>query len=236
MSWWLDRLASPAFKLPPMTFRSSRGRAGRSLVNSLLRLVGARVVARLAFTTDHLGLPASGPPRTSASATPSCPVVAVDSLSSSAFPGRTLVALPVAFATAYRTQWPVPWRVAVAFGDPASAPGLPRSHLRLLECSLQLSPASSRRLPSVAGRPPAAPRASAFLSWDSKVRPSVVFHGAVHSQSFRGLPLLDLRPSHATGSARSVLVVSHDLDGFLLLQGCGLVASRFRPWGPSGFR
>lgn len=36
---------------------------------------------------------------------------------------------------------------------PACAPGLPRTHLRLLEYSLQLSPASSRRSSSVAGRP-----------------------------------------------------------------------------------
>jgi hypothetical protein len=35
---------------------------------------------------------------------------------------------------------------------------------------------------------------------------------------------------------RPVLAVSHDLDGLLPLQDRGLVASRFRPWGPPGFR
>jgi len=56
-----------------MTFQSYKGRAGRSLVNSLLRLVGARVVARLAFATNHLGLPTSGPPPTPTSNSPRCP-------------------------------------------------------------------------------------------------------------------------------------------------------------------
>jgi hypothetical protein len=45
-----------------------------------------------------------------------------------------------------------------------------------------------------------------------------------------------LRPAGATLRARAVLVVSHHLDGFLHLTVCELVASRFRPWGSSGFR
>jgi len=102
---------------------------------------------------NHLGLPTSGPPWTPTSASPGCPVTAVKSSSSSAFPGLTLVVFPVAFATALRTLWPVPWHVSVAFGDPACASGLLRSHVRLLECNLQLSRTSARRLLSVAGRP-----------------------------------------------------------------------------------
>jgi len=154
-----------------MTFRSLRGRAGRSRFDSLLRLVGARVVARLAFTTNHLGLPATEPPRSSAPASPSCPVQAVDSLTSSAFPSRTLVVCPVAFASMHRQWRPVPWRVAVAFGDPRTcsrtAPDPPAA-------AGAQSPALAgifTSLPIGRWSTSGAPRASAFLSWDSKSLP-----------------------------------------------------------------
>lgn len=119
---------------------------------------------------------------------------------------------------------------------PACASGLLRFHLRLLEYSLQLSPASSRRFPSVAGRP-----SVRFVRLPSSLgipnhRPSVVSLDAVHSRLTDSHPSPCPRQNHANGSACSVLVVSHDLDGFLPLQACRLVASCFRPWGPSGFQ
>lgn len=64
-----------------------------------------------------------------------------------------------------------------------------------------------------------------------RVRPSIDLTTGVHSRgpkptSVEAMP----RPR-----SRSVLVVSHHLDGFLLRRLCGLVASRCQSWGPPGF-
>jgi len=64
----------------------------------------------------------------------------------------------------------------------------------------------------------------------SKDRPSVVRHPGVHSRRRCRL----LRPSAARHCARSALVVSHHLDGFLLQDARRLVASCCRPWGSPG--
>jgi hypothetical protein len=65
----------------------------------------------------------------------------------------------------------------------------------------------------------------------SKDRPSVVRLSGVHSHKRCRL----LRLGTARHRARSALVVSHHLDGFLLQSARRLVASCSRPWGSSGF-
>jgi len=52
----------------------------------------------------------------------------------------------------------------------------------------------------------------------------------------RRRPAVALAPRVPPSKSRSVLVVSHHLDGFLRSASCGLVASRYRSWGSPRFR
>jgi len=71
------------------------------------------------------------------------------------------------------------------------------------------------------------------LSCASPCRPSTSAPLSVYSQL--ALPLA-FGPTVPTVRSRSVLVVSHHLDGLLRCEAFGLVASRNRPWGPSRFQ
>jgi hypothetical protein len=57
----------------------------------------------------------------------------------------------------------------------------------------------------------------------------------VHSQKPRVAPRLPSGRRHHPSSSRSVLVVSHHLDGFLRAKDRGLVASHCRSWGSPRF-
>jgi hypothetical protein len=57
----------------------------------------------------------------------------------------------------------------------------------------------------------------------------------VHSQPIRVAPGLPSGRRHHPSSSRSVLVVSHHLDGFLRAKDRGLVASHCRSWGSPRF-
>jgi hypothetical protein len=57
----------------------------------------------------------------------------------------------------------------------------------------------------------------------------------VHSQQPRVAPRLPSGRRHHPSSSRSVLVVSHHLDGFLRAKDRGLVASHCRSWGSPRF-
>jgi hypothetical protein len=81
-----------------------------------------------------------------------------------------------------------------------------------------------------------------FLSWDSSRRPlarCVSCSPPPSTWSVRVHSHPTLPPgfgSELPGSnSRSVLVVSHHLDGFLRVETCGLVASRCQSWGSSRF-
>jgi len=75
---------------------------------------------------------------------------------------------------------------------------------------------SSSKLPSTS---------NTCLSWDSfECAPHPTSSARVHSQQ----RCRCLRPSSANWSTRSVLVVSHHLDGLLRARSSGLVASRYR--------
>jgi hypothetical protein len=84
-------------------------------------------------------------------------------------------------------------------------------------------------------------RFNGLLSWvrphgpvripdDVPLRPSIDIRPSVHS---RADPRVVASASRVPPSkSRSVLVVSHHLDGFLRCVVCGLVASRCQSWGP----
>lgn len=82
-------------------------------------------------------------------------------------------------------------------------------------------------------------RTHAFLRSSCQSRPFVVFPFAAHSHQLGvagcPVPLCWLRPPGANRWVCSARAVSHDLGGLLPRMVCGLVASRFRPWGWSGF-
>jgi len=71
---------------------------------------------------------------------------------------------------------------------------------------------------------------SARLPDDVPLRPSIDIRPSVHS---RADPRVVASASRVPPpKSRSVLVVSHHLDGFLRCVVCGLVASRCQSWGP----
>jgi hypothetical protein len=121
-----------------------------------------------------------------------------------------------------------------------SAGGLPglRSRPELL-----LPPGKSARF--VVGLPRRSRnRAASFLSWDScggreriaAPRHPSPLHRRHASESTPATLAGRFGAEGATLAARSVLVVSHHLDGFLLQSARGLVASRCRSWGSPRFR
>jgi len=152
---------------------------------------------------------------------PSCFQVIIDGLRA---PGCGSVAFPTAPLAFIRSRTGLRgFPVDRLPGPPASMQAPPLSlqvrSLRDLHSASETLPVELDRL-----RP---------VSRASPCRPSTSAPPSVHSQVALPLPF---GPTVPTVRSRSVLVVSHHLDGLLHCEALGLVASRNRPWGPPRFQ
>jgi hypothetical protein len=134
-------------------------------------------------------------------------------------------------------RWPFPFppRPCLLPGGPSRSSARSAT-LGSTRASCPLASGSSPELLSRADR--LSPVSSRGIRRDERSRDRPPYRPFIDMASTRPLPpdvAIGLRIRAASSGSCSVLVVSHHLDGFLRVETCGLVASRYRSWSSPRF-